>query len=433
MGTPGLGFTPAMARAYSSFPRYHWGRMYCTRISSNPAASNPALALSVDACEIPVLFIGIASVPPSRAGSLGVRPLAHASARMEPSLTTTTSNGSQIRRRAAALLEVAGVFVAGNTAASWLGQWLGVRSLGPMLESALKAPEPDLVPLTWALLQALGVQYGCLLPLAFGIGWWHRRRTLSRCGLTTAGHSLPGLVAIGLLGFCLVALPFKVLWIVQQHVSLGAGSFWWTLFARSWTPSFWLFFAVGSFVLVPVIEELFFRGYCQSRLEEDFGGSSAMVIAALFFVFTHGQYHQASILSAATMLCMVPMALGIGYVYLRTRSLVPCIALHAALNFPTKGTYDIVLPVVMILGLVAFRRHWLRAVRDFGRRMPGIDALATLVGVFCAVAVAAGFQRWPGVFVPLASGGLAVALFMEYRERLLARTIVPLEPEEMVT
>ena len=34
----------------------------------------------------------------------------------------------------------------------------------------------------------------------------------------------------------------------------------------------------------------------------------------------------------------------IGYVYLRTHSLVPCIALRAALNFPTKGIFDIVLP-----------------------------------------------------------------------------------------
>jgi len=325
------------------------------------------------------------------------------------------------------------VFVAGHTAASYLAQWLEVGSLGPMLESALKAPEPDLVPLTWVLFQALAIQYGCLLPLAFGISWWRRWRTVSRCGLTMAGQSLPSLVVVGLLGFCLVALPFKVLWIVQQHVSLGAGSFWWALFAKSWTPSFWLFFAVGSFVLVPIIEELFFRGYCQSRLEEGFGGASAVIITALLFVFTHGQYHQPSILSVTTMLCMVPMALGIGYVYLRTRSLVPCIVLHAALNFPTKGIYDFVLPVVMVLALVVFRQYWLRAVRDFGRQMLGIDALATLVGTLCAVAVAVGFQVWPGVFLPLALGGLAVALFLEYRERGFACPIVPLEPEEIVT
>jgi hypothetical protein len=54
--------------------------------------------------------------------------------------------------------------------------------------------------------------------LAFGIGWWHRRRPLSSYGLTTADQPFPSLVAIGLLGFCLVALPFKVLWIVQQQV-----------------------------------------------------------------------------------------------------------------------------------------------------------------------------------------------------------------------
>jgi membrane protease YdiL (CAAX protease family) len=296
-----------------------------------------------------------------------------------------------------------------------------------MVESALKAPEPDLVPLTWALLKALAIQYACLFPLAFGIGWWHRQRPLSRYGVTTAGQPLPSLVAIGLLGFCLVALPFKVLWVVQQHVQLGTGSFWWALVAKSWNPSFWLFFAAGSFVIPPLVEELFFRGYCQSRLEEDFGGASAVVIVALFFVFSHGQYHQASVLSVATILCLVPMALGIGYVYLRTHSLVPCIVLHAALNFPTKGLYDIVLPVVMVVAVVVFSRHWLRAVRDFGTRMLHADARATVGGVVCAVAVAVGFQLWPGVLVPAGLSGLGVALCLEYRQRRLARAIAPPE------
>ena len=314
------------------------------------------------------------------------------------------------------------MFIAGCTAASYLARWLRLPSLAPMLEAAIKAPQPDLVPLTWALFQSLAIQYGCLLPLAFGIGWWHRRRTLSRYGLTTAGQSLFGLVTIGLLGFCLVVLPFKVLWIVRQHVDLGAGSFWWALFSKSWTPSFWLFFAAGSFVIPPLIEELFFRGYCQSRLEEDFGGPGAVVITALFFVFSHGQYHQASILSVATIVCLMPVALGLGYVYLRTRSLVPCIVLHAALNFPTKGVYDVILPVVMVLTLVVFRRRWPGEVRDFGRQMLGIDASTTLVAVLITAAVAIGSQMWPGVFLPVALCGLAVALCMEFHERRLART-----------
>lgn len=149
---------------------------------------------------------------------------------MERPSAVTTLNSSRSWRRAAAVLEITGVFVAGNVAASYLAQWLGVRPLAPMLESTLQAAEPNLVPLTLALMQALLIQYGCLLPLAFGIGWWHRRRTLSRYGVTTAGQSSASLVAVGVLGFCLVALPFKALWVIQQHVSLGAGSFWWALF-----------------------------------------------------------------------------------------------------------------------------------------------------------------------------------------------------------
>ena len=78
----------------------------------------------------------------------------------------------------------------------------------------------------------------------------------------------------------------------------------------------------------------------------------------------------------------------------------------------------------MVLALVVFHRHWLGGVRDFWHQMLGIDAWATLIAVSCAVTVAVGFQRWPDVFLPLALGGLMIALFMESRERRLARTLI---------
>ena len=63
----------------------------------------------------------------------------------------------------------------------------------------------------------------------------------------------------------------------------------------------------------------------------------------------------------------------------------------------------------------------------------GMDVLATLGGVLCAVAVAVGFQRWPGVLMVLGLSGFVVALLLEYRERRRARTLVSQKPEEMVT
>lgn len=50
---------------------------------------------------------------------------------------------------------------------------------------------------------------------------------------------------------------------------------------------FWLFSAVSSWALIPFLEELFYRGYCQRRLAEDRGDGPAIVGAACLFTFTH--------------------------------------------------------------------------------------------------------------------------------------------------
>jgi hypothetical protein len=108
-------------------------------------------------------------------------------ARGETAPQLTNVGRSSIARKAAALLEVIGVFIAGNFAAGYLGPLVGVKPLGPVLASTVKSAEPDFVPLTIAFLQAFLVQYACLLPMAFAIGWWRRRLGLRHYGVTRAG------------------------------------------------------------------------------------------------------------------------------------------------------------------------------------------------------------------------------------------------------
>jgi len=78
-------------------------------------------------------------------------------------------------------------------------------------------------------------------------------------GVTTAGQSVWLLVSFGLIVFALVALPLKLLWVAKQLFPLGPGPAYWALLDKSWTPSFWLFLAVSSFAITPILEELFFR------------------------------------------------------------------------------------------------------------------------------------------------------------------------------
>jgi membrane protease YdiL (CAAX protease family) len=333
---------------------------------------------------------------------------------------TTNAGRSALLRKTAALLEVIGVLIAGNYAAGKLQALLGVTSLGSLFQSVSNTSTPDFVALSVGWLKIMSVQYACLLPTAFAIGWWRRRFGLVHYGVTTAGQSVRLLMLLGFIAFVIIAMPLKLLWIAKRFIPLGAGPAYWALLDKSWTPSFWLFLAVSSFAFTPILEELFYRGYCQTRLEEDFGGIGAMVIVALFMTLGHNQYHQLSILSIGTIFALIPLTLGMGYVYWRTRSLIPSIILHAAVNVPTKGIYDFVLPAVMVAVLILFSHEWLGMMRNFYQEWIGKGwKRAAFVAAMLAVVLVIGFEQWPSVFIPIGFFGLVAALWIDYRVRSL--------------
>jgi membrane protease YdiL (CAAX protease family) len=325
---------------------------------------------------------------------------------------------SGLLRKAAALLEVLGVFIAGNFTASHLGPLMGVKPLGSIFQSASNTTEPDFIALSAGWLKVMCVQYACLLPPAFAIGWWRRRLNLRHYGVTRAGKRVFELVVLGFIAFALVAMPLKLLWLAKRFLLLGPGPAYWALLDKSWTPSFWLFLAVSSFAVTPIFEELFYRGYCQTRLEEDFGGVGAVVIVGLLMTLGHNQYHQLNIVSIGTIFALIPLTLGMGYVYWRSRSLIPAIILHAAVNVPTKEIYDFILPAVMVAVLIVFRTKWLNMVQDFYQEWIGKGwRIAAFSGTVLAVFLVIGFECCPVFFIPLGFLCLGAALWIEYRER----------------
>lgn len=81
---------------------------------------------------------------------------------------------------------------------------------------------------------------------------------------------------------------------------------------------------IGACVLAPILEEMLFRGIILRSFLRQYSRCAAIVGSAALFGVAHMNIYQ---FSAALVLGLIA-----GWLYERTRSLLPCIALHAAYN-----------------------------------------------------------------------------------------------------
>ncbi|MFN2509583.1 MAG: lysostaphin resistance A-like protein [Chthoniobacterales bacterium] len=245
------------------------------------------------------------------------------------------------------MLEVVGVFVVATALARLASRGLG---LGPANLRAIEpSATPDFVALSMSAAANLFLRYGFILALAFAVGWWHRRRRLADYGVATGYRSVAHLAGIGVLAFAAAGFLPVLLRLLADHLPLGRGPHHWALISSLDTPGIWLYLFVGSFGLVPIAEELFTRGYIQSRLTEDFGPAAAILITAIFFAFSHSQYFIASPIGAGMLVSLLISAIVTGYVRYRTGSLLPAIVAHVLGNLPFRGWGR---PAVLVLMLV---------------------------------------------------------------------------------
>ncbi len=98
-----------------------------------------------------------------------------------------------------------------------------------------------------------------------------------------------------------------------------------------------LMVALGAGVLVPIGEELFFRGYAVTAWLRDLGPRSALIRATIFFALVHivtlsADTFANGVKQAILVLAVIgPVSLALGWLYLR-RGLIASIAGHAAFN-----------------------------------------------------------------------------------------------------
>jgi membrane protease YdiL (CAAX protease family) len=319
------------------------------------------------------------------------------------------------RRRAAALLEVLGVYLSGTLLAVMIVKMLlGFQVPNPLANFTANISDAGLLTATRQMFVVLVLQYAFYFVLIVPINWWHRRRGPAAYGLTTSGHSRKALLLAGAATAAIATWAFLAMNLVHIVWKVGKTVEWRQAFYdtswRRW--EFWLFSAV-FFALVPVLEELFYRGYCQRRLAEDWGNGPAIAGASCLYVFSHTQYLIPDAYNAGMVATLFISAVGFGVVFAWTRSLLPSIVAHAVINVPLRATWlSILLPILLIAAVFTASRAAAATRQVFSNaRIVAMLALGLIGATYSIVAArmdALGFA---------AVGMLLVAVALEAREK----------------
>lgn len=266
------------------------------------------------------------------------------------------------------------------------------------------------------------MRYGLVFLAIMIIGIIRGRRNRESYALTMGGHSLTSLIVFGVGVFTVMHIPSLTLRLVDNVVDIGPGTPFWDLMNDvEWDKDFWLFMAVSSFLVVPLVEETVARGYMLGRFREAFSPGAALVVMALIFAAAHTQYHQANIYALGNLFALVWGSTLMGYAVYRTGSLIPPIIAHALVNIPTSLEADYAVAGVIVLTLFAFRKAYAENARRLGAILVGINDWFSLL-IIGAVIVAFGVTLQAAPWAPYAwlAGflGLFIAsLFVKSRWR----------------
>jgi hypothetical protein len=184
---------------------------------------------------------------------------------------------------------------------------------------------------------------------------------------------------------------------------------------------------LGGFLLVPIVEEFFHRGYVQTRLAEDWDAPTAILMAAFLFVFSHRQYFNLSAWNMGMLIASLFAAVAGGYIFYRTRSLVAVMVAHAMVNFPVRGSADFILPVLMLGIIVVFRKPILEEARRFWAMLTSDVAswLITAIGLASMILFMTAFAVAQDVVALTGFALLVIALVMEFIDKRKLYRVVP--------
>jgi membrane protease YdiL (CAAX protease family) len=323
----------------------------------------------------------------------------------------------------AALSEITGVFFVGSLLSSLLFQWADIRG-NPL--AALLEVNPDMFAISWQLAKVLFLQYAGWLTLALVLNFAYRHSGRKDIGITLNGQRFIMLSLMAIVAWAVADFAFKIIWILDAEFDIGTSVPWReALINGEKSAGWWALMAVGSFGLVPVLEELFWRGYVQARLHHSFSPSIAIVASAAMFTFSHSQYHHFDGYHIATIGALFFNALVLGWLFHTTRSLWPVIFMHALVNTPTDG---ISMYLAIAIMSVIISLNWqliLRAYKEFKTlfitdRYQIVDIVAIIV-VSAMMFALSQAPQWVMYFGYI---GLPLAAIWAVSYRVVARNAV---------
>ena len=274
----------------------------------------------------------------------------------------------------------------------------------------------DLLAASWALLQQFGLQYGVLLLLVVATGVARRRTRPAAYAIGRGSLSWGGILCQGVMMGLVPGLPATALLLLQAYAPIGADTPMWAALREAPKDlSFWIFLAVGSFALVPLLEELTWRGYVLGRLTETLPAGAAVLAAAAPFALLHTQYASADPAMILAQVSVMVLSLAGAFVTLRTGTLWPAVIGHVIVNFPIELGIGWARLVLGLLAVIVFARPLLAEVSRWAAILLRRDTLQALPPLAIFGAVALGLRLLPGQALWIASatalaGLLAVAV-----------------------
>lgn len=303
--------------------------------------------------------------------------------------------------RVGAIAEPAFVLIAGTLLARIALSRLGA----PLAEHYLyDLNVPDFLSAAAAQFLNLTFSFAIILVLAILLGLWRGRSAAASYGLTLGNTGVLGLVGVGILLGLVASVPEQIVRLVSEYVRLGPGTRFWALETRvRWDANFWIYMAVGSYLVVPIFEELFTRGYVLGRVRESFSPGGTLIAMAAFFTLAHGQYRHLDALALGAQVSLFVWAGICGYAVYRTGSLIPPIIAHGIINVPITVRLRWVMLALSLLILAACWKpfaSWangviatFRSVDDWGATALAVFAIAL---IFASIGSSA---RMPYVWV----------------------------------